>query len=87
MASASPEVITVAVCSCRHQQGGSYPEPGWLEVADSLLSQIIHSTSIGHLHTVRFRNGIWHGNEPQPSLTLDTACLGSGHPSAYRQLS
>lgn len=51
-------------------------------MAYSLLSQITHSTPIGHLHTVRFRDGIWHGNELTPEvlgLALDTACLGSAH--------
>jgi hypothetical protein len=31
---------------------------------------------------MRFRDGIWHGNELSPemlSLALDTACLGSAH--------
>ncbi|SDH40987.1 hypothetical protein SAMN05216553_12134 [Lentzea fradiae] len=62
--------------------GTNFPEPGWLEVAYSLLSQITHSTPIGQLHTVRFRNGIWHGNELSPemlALTLDVACIGSAH--------
>jgi hypothetical protein len=57
-------------------------EPGWLEAAYSLLSQITHSTPIGHLHTVRFRDGIWPGNELSPemlSVALDAACLGSAH--------
>ncbi len=70
------------ISSMLREMGASYPEPGWLEVAYSLLSQITHSTSIGHLHTVRFRDGIWHGNELSPemvSLALDTACLGSAH--------
>ncbi len=68
--------------SMLREMGTPYPEPGWLEVAYSLLSQITHSTSIGHLHTVRFYDGVWHGNELSPemlSLTLDTACLGSAH--------
>lgn len=70
------------ISSMLREMGAPYPEPGWLEVAYSLLSQITHSTPIGHLHTVRFRDGIWHGNELSPemlSLALDTACLGSAH--------
>jgi hypothetical protein len=70
------------ISSMLREMGADYPEPGWLEVAYSLLSQITHSTPIGHLHTVRFRDGIWHGNELSPemlSLALDTACLGSAH--------
>lgn len=50
-------------------------------MAYSLLSQVTHSTPIGHLHTVRFHDG-WHGNELSPemlSLAIDTACLGSAH--------
>ncbi|MGI5133182.1 hypothetical protein ACQEVB_40725 [Pseudonocardia sp. CA-107938] len=64
------------------EMGAAFHEPGWLEVAYSLLSQIVHSTSLGHLHTVQFRDGIWHGNELTPEmlgLTLDAACLGSAH--------
>jgi hypothetical protein len=57
-------------------------ESGWLEVAYSLLSQITHSTPIGQLHTVRVRDGVWHGNELSPemlALVLDVSCLGSAH--------
>jgi len=71
-----------AISSMLRKMGAPFPEPGWLEVAYSLLSQITHSTPIGYLHTVRFRDGIWHGNELSPemlSLALDTACLGSAH--------
>lgn len=71
-----------SISSMLREMGAPYPEPGWLDVAYSLLSQITHSTPIGHLHTVRFRDGIWHGNELSPemlSLALDTACLGSAH--------
>ncbi|TDD87341.1 hypothetical protein E1293_08015 [Actinomadura darangshiensis] len=62
--------------------GDPFPEPGWLEVAYSLLSQITHSTPIGHLHTTRFRHGVGHGNELSPEmlgLSIDVACLGSAH--------
>jgi hypothetical protein len=64
------------------QMGAPFPEPGWLEMAYSLLSQITHSTPVGHLHTVRFSNGTWLGNELSPemqALALDVACLGSAH--------
>ena len=70
------------ISSMLREMGAPYPEPGWFEVAYSLLSKITHSTPIGHLHTVRFRDGIWHGNELSPEmlgLALDTACLGSAH--------
>ncbi|MEV4889676.1 hypothetical protein AB0K48_09840 [Nonomuraea sp. NPDC055795] len=62
--------------------GEPFPESGWLNVAYSLLSQITHSTPIGLLHTVRHRDGIWHGNELSPemlALSLDTACFAASH--------
>jgi hypothetical protein len=64
------------------EMGEPFPEPGWLEVAYSLLSQFTHSTPIGHLHTVRFYDDTAHGNEISPEmlgLSLDVACLGSAH--------
>jgi hypothetical protein len=64
------------------EMGTPYPEPGWLEMAYSLLSQITHSTPLGHLHVLRFYDGTWHGNEMSPemlALALDVACLGSAH--------
>ena len=70
------------ISSLLRRMGASFPEPGWLEVAYSLLSQLTHSTPIGHMHTVRVRNGEWSGGELSPemlSLALDTACLGSAH--------
>ncbi|TQM85484.1 hypothetical protein FHX81_7968 [Saccharothrix saharensis] len=63
------------------EMGAPYPEPGWLEVAYSLLSQITHSTALGHLHAIRFRHDTLV-NELSPEmlgLTLDVACLGSAH--------
>jgi hypothetical protein len=62
--------------------GEPFAEPGWLDVAYSLLSQVTHSTPIGQMHTMRVRDGIWHGGELTPemlALTLDTACLASAH--------
>lgn len=59
-----------------------FAEPGWLEVAYSLLSQVTHSTPIGLLHTIRRRDGGWHGNEISPemlALALDVTCLGSAY--------
>lgn len=70
------------ISSMLRDMGAPYPEPGWLEVAYSLLSQITHSTPMGHLHTLRVRDGFWHGNELSPEmlgLALDAACLGSAH--------
>ncbi|GAA1264416.1 hypothetical protein Psi02_64210 [Planotetraspora silvatica] len=62
--------------------GEPYPEPGWLNVAYSLLSQVTHSTPIGHLHMTRYREGTLYANEISAEmlgLTLDAACLGSAH--------
>ncbi|MET7543151.1 hypothetical protein [Streptomyces sp. NPDC005507] len=60
--------------------GAPYPEPGWLPVAYSLLSQVTHSTPLGLTHMARFLDGTLHAGEPSPemlALTLDTACLAS----------
>lgn len=71
-----------SIASMLREMRAPFRPSAWPEVAYSLLSQITHSTPIGHLHTVRFRDGGWHGNELSPemlSLTLDAACLGSAH--------
>lgn len=60
--------------------GIGYPEPNWLEVAYSLLSQVSHATPLGLLHTVRFLEEEWRGNQLSPEmlgLSLDVACLSS----------
>ncbi|MFC5919143.1 hypothetical protein, partial [Streptomyces pulveraceus] len=60
--------------------GAPYPEPGWLPVAYSLLSQVTHSTPIGLTHMARYRRGTLSAHDISPemlALTLDTACLGS----------
>ncbi|KOX30425.1 hypothetical protein ADL07_19590 [Streptomyces sp. NRRL F-4707] len=62
------------------QMGAPYPEPGWLPVAYSLLSQVTHSTPIGLTHMARFLDGTLYAHEPSPemlALALDTACLAS----------
>ena len=62
------------------QMGEGFPEPGWLEVAYSLLSQLTHNTPLGTLHTLRFARGTCHGNElsvEMLALALDVACIGS----------
>jgi hypothetical protein len=69
-----------SISSLLRAMGGPFEEPGWLDVAYSLLSQITHSTPIGHMHTMRVRDGIWHAGELTPemlALALDTACLAS----------
>ncbi len=70
------------ISSMLRDMGAPFPEPGWLEVAYSLLSQVTHSTPIGHLHAVRVHGGVWCGNELSTEmlgLAIDTACLGSAH--------
>ncbi|MBT2445352.1 hypothetical protein J7E93_35795 [Streptomyces sp. ISL-36] len=60
--------------------GAPYPEPGWLPVAYSLLSQVTHSTPIGLVHMARYRDGILSAHDISPemlALALDVACLGS----------
>jgi hypothetical protein len=71
-----------SISSLLRAMGESFEEPGWLDVAYSLLSQITHSTPIGHMHTMRVCDGVWHGGELTPemlALALDTACLASAH--------
>ena len=71
-----------SISSMLRAMGKSFEEPGWLDVAYSLLSQVTHSTPIGHMHTMRFRDGVWCGGELSPemlALALDTACLASAH--------
>lgn len=60
--------------------GAPYPEPGWLPVAYSLLSQVTHSTPIGLVHMARYSDGVLHAHAVSPemlALALDVACLGS----------
>ncbi|OIJ85203.1 hypothetical protein BIV24_28965 [Streptomyces colonosanans] len=60
--------------------GAPYPEPGWLPVAYSLLSQVTHSTPVGIVHMTRYREGVLSAHDISPemlALALDVACLGS----------
>ncbi|MFE2163898.1 hypothetical protein ACFXB3_02255 [Streptomyces sp. NPDC059447] len=60
--------------------GASFPEPGWLPAAYSLLSQVTHSTPIGLMHMTRYRDQVLSGGDISPemlALALDVACLGS----------
>lgn len=70
-----------SITSLLRDLGAPYPQPGWLVVAYSLLSQVTHSTPLGLLHTVTVdADGAWHGNELSSQmlgLALDVACLGS----------
>ncbi|WP_163508186.1 hypothetical protein [Fodinicola acaciae] len=69
-----------SISSMLRAMGAPYPEPGWLQVAYTLLSQTTHSTPVGLLHAVRVRGGLLEGNElsvEMLGLTLDVACLGS----------
>ncbi|MFF6835913.1 hypothetical protein ACFY84_29375 [Streptomyces sp. NPDC012438] len=79
-----------SISKCRRQlpsidemlllMGAPYPEPGWLPVAYSLLSQVTHSTPIGLVHMARYRDGTLSAHDISPemlALALDVACLGS----------
>jgi hypothetical protein len=60
--------------------GSRYAEPGWLQVAYSLLSQVTHATPIGLMHSIRWRGSTWNANDMSPEmlgLALDVACLAS----------
>ncbi|MDX6242004.1 MAG: hypothetical protein QOG10_6875 [Kribbellaceae bacterium] len=58
--------------------GEPFPEPGWLEVAYTLLSQITHNTPVGALHMLSYQP-VWGTgiSSEMLALTLDTACLSS----------
>lgn len=58
--------------------GDMFSEPGWLQVAYSLLSQMTHTTALGLLHSVRFGRGHLRGGElssEMTALSLDIACV------------
>jgi hypothetical protein len=60
--------------------GAPFPEPGWLPVAYSLLSQVTHSTPTGLVHMARYVDGTLRAHDISPemlALALDVACLGS----------
>jgi hypothetical protein len=60
--------------------GADFAEPDWLEVGYSLLSQVVHSTPLGLLHSVGYDKVAWtQGQLSQEmlGLSLDVACLGS----------
>lgn len=60
--------------------GEPSPEPGWLPVAYSLLSQVTHSTPTGLAHMARYVDGTLRAHDISPemlALALDVACLGS----------
>lgn len=60
--------------------GEPFAEPGWLQVAYSLLSQVTHATPVGLMHSLRWNGETWAGNELSPEmlgLALDVACLSS----------
>ncbi len=69
-----------SVSALLRELGRGYAEPGWLELAYSLLSQATHATPLGILHTVRANGDEWQGNTISPellALALDVACLSS----------
>jgi hypothetical protein len=69
-----------SIASLLRELGADFPEPDWLEVAYSLLSQVTHATAVGHLHAVRVRGGEWQGGElsiEMIGLALDVACFAS----------
>lgn len=60
--------------------GEPFAEPGWFQVAYSLLSQVTHATPVGLMHSIRWGGETWNSNELSPEmlgLSLDIACLCS----------
>jgi NAD(P)-dependent dehydrogenase (short-subunit alcohol dehydrogenase family) len=60
--------------------GAPFPEPDWLDVAYTLLSQVTHNTPLGYLHMITARP-VWGTgiSAEMLALALDTACLSSAH--------
>ncbi|MEU4607552.1 hypothetical protein AB0F43_31590 [Kribbella sp. NPDC023972] len=66
------------ITSMLRDLGRPYPEPGWLELAYTLLSQMTHSTPVAYLHTLRAGDPWTNHMSPEMlALALDVACLGS----------
>lgn len=69
-----------SISSMLRDLGAGFPEPNWLEVAYTLLSQVSHNTPLGYLHMIRARPVWGTGISPEMlALALDTACLSSAH--------
>lgn len=68
------------IASMLRDFGVGFDEPGWLEVAYTLLSQVTHSTPLGYLHLLH-AGPVWGtGISPELlALTLDVACTSSAH--------
>ena len=64
-----------------HQLSAQYPEPGWMTVAYSLLSQATHATPLGDLHLIGVDDrGMLSGGTISNEilgLSVDTACTSS----------
>ncbi|TDW22124.1 hypothetical protein EV650_0957 [Kribbella kalugense] len=66
------------ITSMLRDLGKPYPEPGWLELAYTLLSQMTHSTPVAYLHTMRAGDPWTNDLSPEMlALALDVACLSS----------
>lgn len=60
--------------------GEPFPEPGWLQVAYSFLSQSTHTTPLGLVHNIRWRGETWNANDISPemlALALDITALST----------
>lgn len=82
------EPVPTVASMLRDFSAGS-AQPGWLEPACGLLSQVVHATPLGLLHTLRFVGLEWEPNELSGemfALTLDMAALGSAHSLAIMGL-
>lgn len=59
--------------------GRDFSEEGWLDLAYSLLSQVVHATPLGDMHLAgRYRqDGMWTLSHEMTALAVDCACLGA----------
>lgn len=57
--------------------GSGYPEPAWLSIAYSLLSQVVHATPLGDLHLQARRDSdVTRLSHEMTALAADAACTG-----------
>ena len=70
------------ITSMVRDYGRGFPEERWFEVAYSFLSQTVHATPVGYLHSIRYSEQGWDAYDMSPEmlgLALDVACWASAH--------
>lgn len=59
--------------------GRDFTEEGWLDLAYSLLSQVVHATPLGDMHLAgrERQDNMWTLSHEMTALAVDCACLGA----------